>query len=175
MGNYFSSINDPLLSDPRLQYDIYEDIICGQTSSSLICQAVNIKSGLKCAVKIIVGENVSEPLLLSKFNHPHIIKMYDYYCFESRVYIFVELAEQNLLHFADHKKNIYNIFKQMVAAVKECHRLNIIHCDIKLENFLLLNNNHLVLADFGLAVEHPVDDPKINIFQEPLYIVRQKY
>lgn len=156
MGNYFST-----QTDPHLQYHIHEDIIWGQTNSSLICQAVNRESGLKCAVKIIVGENVSEPLLLSKFNHPHIIKMYYYYCFESRVYIFVELAEQNLFQFQINKNDelLRTIFKQMVDAVKECHRLNIIHCDIKLENFLVINEK-IVLADFGLAVEQT--NAKIN-------------
>ena len=48
------------------------------------------------------------------------------------------------------------IFKQMVEAVAHCHRNNIVHRDIKLENFLLNINEetqkiYVKLTDFGIS------------------------
>ena len=48
------------------------------------------------------------------------------------------------------------IFKQMVEAVANCHRNNIVHRDIKMENFLVAINKEthdltVKLTDFGLS------------------------
>ncbi len=41
--------------------------------------------------------------------------------------------------------------EQMLDAVAHAHKKNIIHCDIKPENFILFDDNRLRLADFGIA------------------------
>ena len=54
----------------------------------------------------------------------------------------------------------------MVRAVDHCHSKNIVHCDVKMENFLVEqqspnNENKMVvkLADFGLAQPYHRDAP----------------
>ena len=53
----------------------------------------------------------------------------------------------------------------MVSTVAHCHSLNIIHRDVKLENFLVdtvddSDNQILVkLTDFGLAYQYNADEP----------------
>tara|TARA_Y100000389_G_scaffold190538_1_gene215487 strand:- start:823 stop:1575 length:753 start_codon:yes stop_codon:yes gene_type:complete len=56
-----------------------------------------------------------------------------------------------------------NIFKQCVLATKYLHSKNIIHCDIKCENIMILPNKTVKLIDFGLAC-HGIN-PKYRIFK----------
>ncbi|KAK7202020.1 protein kinase [Novymonas esmeraldas] len=44
-----------------------------------------------------------------------------------------------------------NYFQQLICAVHYCHRLNIVHRDLKAENLLLGENNVLKVCDFGLS------------------------
>ena len=50
---------------------------------------------------------------------------------------------------SDHEGKI--LIAEMIVAVEELHSLNIIHRDIKPENFLISDDGHLVLADFGMS------------------------
>src|SRR4029077_13714789 len=49
------------------------------------------------------------------------------------------------------KTQLTPLFKQILLAVQQCHQFDLIHRDIKMEN-LLINNNSIVLIDFGLTV-----------------------
>ncbi|PSS37168.1 hypothetical protein PHLCEN_2v1041 [Hermanssonia centrifuga] len=51
---------------------------------------------------------------------------------------------------------------ELIVAVEEIHRLNIMHRDLKLDNILIDDTGHLVLADFGVAksfAERPLSRP----------------
>ena len=58
---------------------------------------------------------------------------------------------------------IKELFYQMLLSVQHCHNKNILHRDIKLENFLVgtSEDDQLVvkLADFGLACKYQPDKP----------------
>ncbi|KAI3387229.1 hypothetical protein SNEBB_001629 [Seison nebaliae] len=43
------------------------------------------------------------------------------------------------------------IYRQMITALEAIHNLHIVHCDIKLQNFVVGRNNRLLLIDFGDA------------------------
>lgn len=55
------------------------------------------------------------------------------------------------------------IFKQMLQSMQHCHENNIVHRDVKLENFLVdldEDQNILVkLSDFGLACKYDTEEP----------------
>jgi Neu-associated kinase len=41
--------------------------------------------------------------------------------------------------------------RQIVSAVDHMHRAHVIHRDIKLQNFMLNQNNDIIIIDFGLS------------------------
>jgi serine/threonine protein kinase len=52
---------------------------------------------------------------------------------------------------------------QMTLAVKEVHDHNLIHGDIKLENFVIDRNDRIRLIDFGLSEKLPENEPSRNL------------
>lgn len=54
-------------------------------------------------------------------------------------------------HFKEHEVRLY--IAEIVLAIEQLHKLNIIYRDIKLENILLGADGHIVIADFGLSKE----------------------
>ena len=51
-----------------------------------------------------------------------------------------------------HERKIVGWFEQMCAAIKQCHDRQIIHRDLKAENFFLtMNGTRIKLGDFGVA------------------------
>lgn len=58
------------------------------------------------------------------------------------------------------KKDLKDIFLHVVLVLKNCHRRKIVHGDIKLENILIDEKNHIFLVDFGSAVRVGVKPKK---------------
>lgn len=54
----------------------------------------------------------------------------------------------------------------MSRAVYTIHELNIIHTDLKLENFLMENNFYPVLSDFGFSFDKTLFDENKIIINE---------
>mmetsp|Transcript_44101 Transcript_44101/g.78071 ORF Transcript_44101/g.78071 Transcript_44101/m.78071 type:complete len:771 (-) Transcript_44101:301-2613(-) len=111
----------------------------------------------------------AERSILAKLEHPHIVKMYE--CFEekSTLFIVLELCRGGELYEKIAAKArqsggggldepaARNIFRQMLHACSYLHANNIVHRDIKTENFLLLGEpgtaeaDTIKLCDFGTA------------------------
>jgi len=76
---------------------------------------------------------------------------FDFLIFE-RVHgedIFSLIEKKNFVPYSDHEGR--NIFKQILKAVTHCHKQQIVHRDLKLENLLMDASGKVTVIDFGLC------------------------
>ena len=101
---------------------------------------------------------VGECNVLKKCDCPFIVKLY--YSFQTleNLYMVEEYCPGGDLQY--HLK--INLFEEedakfyiseLILAIEHLHNLNIIYRDLKPENILIGEDNHIILADFGLAKE----------------------
>ena len=137
---------------------------------------------LKAAFKIKKGKDRSERTrteikVLRKLKHPSIIRLKGYFEDDENIYLVLEyIPGQDCSKFfksnLPKKNELKIIMKQLVEAVKYCHKEGIVHRDIKLENILVSgdsNNLKIKLIDFGLCGIKENDD---DIFSQSLGTVR---
>lgn len=144
----------------------------GEGGMSLVFNAEDLFSHCQVAVKLL-KENVAssyvedmirfkkEIEIVSKFNHPNIIKIYDSGEYGGTLYLVMEhLSGENLSQSLHSGKNFsettaIKIIKQLTEALKYVHHHGVIHRDIKPSNIFLVGQNgdaNLKLLDFGLAL-----------------------
>lgn len=97
----------------------------------------------------------NEYQILSKLKSPYIIKTYgmSFGTETEQPSILLELCASNL------KENLKNlndeerchVISEVSQGMKDVHKAGLIHCDLKLENILLDEENHVKLSDFGLS------------------------
>lgn len=91
--------------------------------------------------------------------HPHISRLLGYFWDTTRIYMMLEYAPGGDLHQLLLKQPsgkfdeavAASFVAQVVSAVAYCHRMHVIHRDIKPQN-ILVSSARLKVADFGWAV-----------------------
>ena len=151
------------------KYDIIKEIGSGGFSRCLLVKNKITNQSFAC--KELQKKSVSdyeglmrEVNLMIQLDHPNIIKLYEYYEDEKKIYLIMELCTggelfdtiiqntENGIQFTE--KEAANIFKQMMSAINYCHKNGIVHRDLKPENLLLLNKNKdspIKVIDFGMS------------------------
>jgi len=102
--------------------------------------------------------------ILSRAEHPNVIKFYEIFEDERHINIIMEYCNggelfQKILSKISKgetftEKEAVPIFKQLMSAVSFCHSQGICHRDLKPENILFLNNkpdSPIKIIDFGLS------------------------
>jgi serine/threonine protein kinase len=100
-----------------------------------------------------------ETSVLSRIDHPNVISMKAHGVVRMhglyRGVIVMEMGRQTLFDIltqgalGEHGARVYS--HQLLEGLKECHRLKIAHCDIKLENTISGQDGAMRIADFGLS------------------------
>ena len=107
----------------------------------------------------ICKEAVCEMSILNQLKHPYFIQLYDVIFEKRKTILILELADMDLSYYIKDGENDVNLMFQLCEAVAYCHEHHIIHGDIKPEN-ILIKNQQIKLADFGLSQKIIINTPK---------------
>ena len=119
------------------------------------------------AVKILHAQLAGDAEFIEKFHreaqgaaklsHPNIVNIYDVGEEDDRHYIVMEyvagetlktrIQQQGHLSVAESLR----IGKEIAKALAHAHENNLVHCDIKPHNILVMANGRIKVADFGIA------------------------
>ncbi|MBW4676607.1 MAG: protein kinase [Desmonostoc geniculatum HA4340-LM1] len=102
-------------------------------------------------------EEAQRLLDLVKFNHPSIVKVYEYFEENNTIYIVMEFINgKTLLKILQEEgvlpeKRVKKYFLQLAYALKIIHGNDILHRDIKPDNIIINHQDRAILIDFGAA------------------------
>ena len=119
------------------------------------------------AVKILREEYARDPRFrervrqeaaaAARLSHPNIVTVYDFDYADNRLFIVMEYVPgQTLRQIIDARAPLpvdeaLSLMIQACAGVGYMHRLGLVHCDVKPQNFLVTPDGRLKVTDFGIA------------------------
>jgi len=110
-----------------------------------------------------------ETRIQKRLNHPHILKLYQYFEDKEQVYLVLEYAQKGSL--GDYLRKAYSnsslqrilpereafvYFIQTCLGLDYLHKNCILHRDLKPENLLLDDTGNVKLCDFGWSIDETV-------------------
>jgi len=172
--------NDFIFENPKNVRDVYrigQEIGSGTYAKVRLC--IHKSTGVQRALKIIPKNRFNpdqdeilrnEVKIHSSLDHPHIIKMHEYFKDENRYYTVLEICSGGELYelirrtggfFLKDEAQAKFYMRQIFLTVNYLHQKNIVHRDIKPENFMIdSSDNSLKLIDLGLSIKLP---PKMKL------------
>ncbi|HEX5047304.1 MAG TPA: serine/threonine-protein kinase [Gammaproteobacteria bacterium] len=128
-----------------------------------VYEAVDTIHGVNVALKIphessmddfFLADFKREARLAQRLEHPNILPIRDASFIDGRFVIAMPLGECSLSNRMKRRlgtESALHLVEQAVAAVAHAHGQNVIHCDIKPDNFILFSDHQLKLTDFGFS------------------------
>ncbi|MDE6271746.1 MAG: protein kinase [Muribaculaceae bacterium] len=123
--------------------------------------------GTPVAIKEILPQYVSDPeyrqriereiLFLMQFDHRSVVRIYDHFELDGKLYIVMELVDGlNLEDFVNKNGAIpwqqsLRFMTNILDAMDHVHSKGVIHRDIKPGNIMIRENGEICLLDFGVA------------------------
>ncbi len=99
-----------------------------------------------------------EAMALAKFDHPHIVTVFDFFASEGSFFLVMAYVEgQSLADVIDKRGPLtqdeaLTIMTDVLDALDFAHQKTVIHRDVKPSNILVQKDGHALLVDFGIAL-----------------------
>lgn len=127
-----------------------------------VYKAYNAALHRTAAIKILhqkeMGDRFrNEAYIQSSVSHPNIARLYEYLVTGETACIIMEFVDGDPLDVYLHRKGkltnevTENIIKQIASALAYLHSKDILHRDIKPQNFKVQSNGTITMLDFGIA------------------------
>jgi len=145
------------------RYQLQREI--GRGGMATVYLATDVKHRREVAVKVLKPDLAAslgadrflrEIEIAAKLNHPHILPLLDSADLDGTLlYVMPYVAGESLRQLMDREgplplERVMAITAEVAGALTYAHRQGVVHRDVKPEN-ILLNNEHAVVADFGIA------------------------
>ena len=107
--------------------------------------------------------NISnERQILSTVESEHIVKMYASFQDQKNVYFLLEYLpggdlKRLMQNVGFSEKHVQFVIGELILALEDLQRHNIIHLDLKPGNILITNDGHFKLTDFGVSIMNGQD------------------
>ena len=127
-------------------------------------KVVNIRTGDETMNEILV----MEPEIMIKLKDcEHVVKLLNHEMLTRELMVVVmELGQETLADILSRGElsltEVREHWSSVLSCVENLHTNNIIHCDIKPENFIILQGK-MKIIDFGLSVILPEDKAEIDV------------
>lgn len=135
--------------------------LLGQGSYSRVYEAVYDAKGTKVAIKFNLSQNeistrlieheIEMYLLLKKRKAQNVISIKSFGICDSRHYLIMDLLPFTVVSYIQQYGNIDSICKQMHNIIQKLHEVNVMHRDIKPDNFMVSSQGNVYLIDMGLS------------------------
>lgn len=154
-----ADINDEYELGENLGEGAYSNVISGKHKATGLTRAVKVIPKKMTHAEMFATEVQS----LMELDHPHIVKILEYFENETDYYIVQEFCNgpdlvQHVVRQAVRtqsyvpEEDLSVIMRHVLKSIVACHEHNVIHRDIKLENFMITTEEMVVkMIDFGLA------------------------
>lgn len=183
LGSLGSVPNSPLRSPPSKTLcprKWRKGAVLGQGTFGIVHEGLNLEDGSFFAIKVSCSADVSPEIqqevdVLSKLEHPNIVRYLGSSIEDGRLCIFIELVRMGSLEtilrkykrFEDNTIRSYT--RQILLGLEYLHAKKTMHRDIKCANILVDVNGQVKLSDFGVAKE--VDETLASSLKgTPLYM-----
>ncbi|ODV82956.1 hypothetical protein CANARDRAFT_204072 [[Candida] arabinofermentans NRRL YB-2248] len=168
------------------QFNHYKiDKIIGKGAFGDVYKVKNVETDLIYAMKSIDIPNdnndnkdqtwMNEVLLMKQFNHDNVVKLNHYYISSNSCHLIMEYCNGGSLRDLYQKSGCLNEFKivnftiQILNGLQYLHNNNFVHSDIKASN-ILLKDNIIKLADFGVSEQIDLNNPKKKANGSPYWM-----
>ncbi|MCE9565068.1 MAG: protein kinase [Planctomycetes bacterium] len=174
------------------RYEFFEPLGSGGTGT--VYRARDLTTGDLVAVKVLRATMYENPThhqrLAQEFrastqlDHPNIVRAFAMETDGSTSFLVYEFVEGRSLADRIEKEGPFpeeeaiRIITQVVQALHYAHQRQIIHCDVKPDNILLLPDGRAKLADFGLAKDHNNDQnltQHVGILGTPNFMAPEQF
>ena len=144
--------------DINVFYEIDYDHILGTGASGPVRLCMNRQTQTQFALKRLSKVQIkseklkqlrAEIAIMIELDHTNILKLIEYFETNDEVYLILELCRGGELldHLHCQPNHQYDeasacqLIYTMLSAINYCHTMGIMHCDLKLENFLFEKND----------------------------------